>query len=64
MSHLCTFRDAYSGQPVFVRPDLVRAVEPDPNEKGTIIVFSETHRIAVIEGPKEVVKALDDADRP
>ena len=63
MSQLCAFADAHTAAVVYVRPSLVRTVEPDPNNNGTTIVFSETHRISVIQSPKEVVKALDDADR-
>jgi hypothetical protein len=61
MARMVRFVEMSSQAIVFVNPDLVRVVMPNP-DKGTDIIFDNGHMTTVVEQAEQVVQLLD-ADR-
>jgi len=58
MARMVRFVETASQFVVFVNPDLVRLVMPNP-QKGTDIIFDNGHMTTVVEQVEQVVKLLD-----
>jgi hypothetical protein len=58
MARMVRFVETVSQLVVFVNPDLVRVVMPNPH-KGTDIIFDNGHMTTVVERVEQVITLLD-----